>query len=403
MSQKGRRRVVFWLAFGLAAASFAAWGGDKYIRRELVITAPPSPAPRWELGAGHAIVTAPDRFLVAEVAAFENEFFAYLVFDYLRTRPLLKFVEVMLTADVTDHDLRYAILLHLPNDLIEAMPLLARVRVAGYIGDYEWRYLSHGALNTRRLQTSVFLTAYNFPGRPKLPSLTRQELAVYMGHFVRFKSLTDPRVRRGLDPEPVPLTSQQAGELANDIIDVCEFYALPIDFFLGIGAMENNYMDVKGDLGHSVWKKRAEKGDVILRRRRGRVLVLNESSGVWQITRETLRYAHRRYLQDCRDYALLPEYLRPPKELDLDKVDPRVLTTYAGLLFRDLLDRFDGDIATAVGAYNGGPGNPNPAYEEGVRLVALYARQVLEQAAGLRGRRVTEMSFLRPSRQPLTP
>jgi hypothetical protein len=125
--------------------------------------------------------------------------------------------------------------------------------------------------------------------------------------------------------------------------------------------------------------------------------VLNESSGVWQITRETLRFVHRLYLLDRRDYSELAEHLRPPKELDVMGLDHRVLTTYAGLLFRDLLDHFKGDMAKAVGAYNGGPGNPNARYEAGVRMVAEYARRIMEQAAVLRGQRVAGLVLLRPA------
>jgi hypothetical protein len=183
--------------------------------------------------------------------------------------------------------------------------------------------------------------------------------------------------------------------MAADIVAVAEFYSLPLEFFLGIGAIENNYMNVRGDLGHAVWKRRPERGDVVLKRRRGRVLVLNESSGVWQITRETLRYAHRLYLKDTRDYSLLPRHLQPPQELNLDELDPAVLTTYAGLFFRDLLDRFEGDLASAVGAYNGGPAKPNPHYEAGVRTVAEHARRVMEHAATLNGHSAAGMQFWR--------
>jgi hypothetical protein len=153
-------------------------------------------------------------------------------------------------------------------------------------------------------------------------------------------------------------------------------------------------MNVKGDLRHAIWKKRAGRGDLVLKRRSGRVLVLNPASGVWQITRETLRYVHSLYLKDRRDYSTLPAHLRPPQELDLEELAPEVLTTYAGLLFRQLLDRFDGDVAEAVGAYNGGPGNPNPRYEEGVRTVAQHARRVMQHAAVLNGRPAAGMRFL---------
>ncbi len=72
-----------------------------------------------------------------------------------------------------------------------------------------------------------------------------------------------------------------------------------------------------------------------------------------------------------------------------------MLTTYAGLLLRSLLDRFNGDVVLAVGAYNGGPGRPNLRYHEGVRTVAEQARQILEQAAVLNGEAVMALRWQR--------
>ena len=69
-------------------------------------------------------------------------------------------------------------------------------------------------------------------------------------------------------------------------------------------------------------------------------------------------------------------------------------TAYAGLLLRDLLDRFNGDVALAVGAYNGGPGKPNARYEEGVRRVAGYARGVMERVAALNGETVLQRAWV---------
>ena len=105
--------------------------------------------------------------------------------------------------------------------------------------------------------------------------------------------------------------------------------------------------------------------------------------GVWQITRESLRYATQLYLRDQRDYEKLPARRRPPAHLDLNNVDTDTLTTYSALLLRNLVDRFHGDIALAAGAYNGGPGNPNARYAEGVQLVANYARRIIERASEL--------------------
>ena len=163
--------------------------------------------------------------------------------------------------------------------------------------------------------------------------------------------------------------------------------------------MENNYLNAPGDSRNTVWKRRALPGDRVVKHQRGGVLVSNSSIGVWQITRETLRYAHRLFLKDQRDYSLLPMRLRPSKDLDLNHIDPEILTTYAGLLFRDLIDRFDGDVVKAAAAYNGGPGNPNMRYADGVGLVAGYARRMLEGVATLHGQSISETTFIGPAPQ----
>jgi hypothetical protein len=344
------------------------------------------------------IVTLPERFLVAEIGVYDDELYAYMMFQYFRSARLLQNTEVLLTYRRVAGGLVYPIEVRLENDLIASIPVLARAHTRGLLKQYEWRYVNEETLLKFRYQTQVFATAYNLTTLQRIEDMSRAELVAHLRRFLRFKSAVDPRIRGRIEPIPRPLTGRQARRLAADIVTVADFYSLPLEFFLGIGAMENNYMNVKGDLQHSVWKKRAERGDIVLKRRSGRVLVLNPAVGVWQITRETLRYVHKLYLRDRRDYSTLPEHLRPPKKLNLDEPDPEVLTTYAGLLFRQLLDRFHGDVATAVGAYNGGPRNPNPRYEEGVRMVAEYARQVLQQATVLRGHPAAGMSFLRPGK-----
>jgi hypothetical protein len=91
----------------------------------------------------------------------------------------------------------------------------------------------------------------------------------------------------------------------------------------------------------------------------------------------------------------LPEHLRPPEKLDVREVEPAVLTTYAGLFLRHLLDWFDGDATLAVAAYNGGPGNPNLVYGEGVQNAAGHARRILEQVAALNGESAIHTQWLR--------
>jgi hypothetical protein len=384
-----------WILLVTGVLLAAGWSLYRLWPRTLTVQ-PVTLTPVWEFTGNRAIVTLPNRFLVATAARYQDEFLAFLIFSYLKGSPALKDSEVLLTYTRSAGGISYPIQLHLPNDLLPATALLYEAQAQGLIETDDWRYVTPAALEHLRYQTKLFLTAYSLPARRKLEDLSRAQLVAYIRRFVRFKSLTDPRIRRGIPPLPHPLTSREALQLAEDIVAVADFYALPLDFFLGIGAMENNYMNVEGDLEHAVWKRRAAKGDVVLKRRHGRVLVVDSALGVWQITRQTLRYAHKLYLKDRRDYSRLPARLRPPKELDINNVNPEVLTTYAGLLFRDLLDRCKGDVSTAVGAYNGGFRRPNARYAEGVELVAGYARRMMEHAAVLNGP-AAGMRFLAPA------
>jgi len=388
-----RSLIVLLLVLAVGTA-----GGAYYLRPRTLVLSPKTLTPVCCFHDGQVSVTVPGAALVATVAVFDDELYAYFNYDYLRSRRASKPAEVLLTYAGAGDKSRFPIVLHPGDDLMKALPFLAGLVRDGYIPGYEWRFTSLEELKTYRQQTAVFVAAYNLPVRRSLEGLTPAQKQELVRRFVIFKSRTDPRIRKGILPVPPLITGAQAQQLAADIITVADFFWLPLDFFLGIGAMENNYMDVPGDLNHAVWKRRAQPGDIILERRSGRVLVRNSAAGVWQITRETLRYAHKLYLEGKWDYSLLPERLRPPEELKFDQITAGQLTTYAGLLFRDLLDRFGGNVAKAVGAYNGGPGNPNMRYEQGVRLVANYARRTLEQAARLNGEAVTEMSFLAPSR-----
>jgi len=210
-------------------------------------------------------------------------------------------------------------------------------------------------------------------------------LQLYVQEFIEYKATVDPRTWRkdgGGVPRPTPEAAQ---ELAENIVEVAEFYELPVDLLLGIGAMENNYLDVPGDLNNAIWKKTVETDDIVLRRRGHKAWVLNSAIGTWQITRQSLRYAHELFLCDTRDYSRIPIEFRPTQTLDMNFLSSHVLTTYAALLLRDLLDYFNGDTVLASGAYNGTKAHPNLQYAIGVDTVARYAGRVIGNAAKLEG------------------
>lgn len=387
-------------ALALIVAGAAGAAGLRFVR------APPpqlgfhpsTPVPVAEpLGDGTAVFSLDNR-LVALAGQFDDELFAYLVLEFVRGTASSRGIETLLTYSRGPDGLTYRLYLHGSENLLTAHDQFAPLLDAGAIAGFGLRWVHPGVLESYRQQTKWLEEAYDWTAGKTLSQVPRDRLRDYVRRWVRFKSATDPRIRRRMDGAPAPLTGEEAHSLSSDILMIAEFYDLPLEFFLGIGAMENNFMDVRGDLEHAVWKRRAEKGDVVLKRSKRGVLVENQAHGVWQITQETLRYVHKLFLADTRDYSVLPEHLIPPRELDVRNVPNLALTTYAGLLFRDLLDHFDGDVSLAVGAYNGGRRKPNEKYEARVRVAAEYARRVLERAAILNGEPAAETTFLRPGR-----
>src|SRR6266436_261404 len=389
MSARGflRRLVRNVLCLTAALLAFAACAYTDYRLWPLDLQAPRYPvlpAPKIQ---GHRLVLpfAPG-IAAAKVATFHDQLEAFLHFEYLRGREARDGSDtsrILLTAIDTATGPSYEVFIVCDNDLLTAVPRLTQLEGRNLIAHYDLNTWTQKDFSYYQQQSHTFDVAYGVPTEQKLESLSSFQLLPALARFLVFKSQTDNRVMERADSAPRPLTREQATQLAADILDVAQFYSLPLDYFLGVGAMENDYMDVNGDLTHAVWKKRAQRDDIILRRGRKRVMVSDYAMGTWQITRETLRAAHQLYLKDKRDYAKLPARLRPPRVLDLNSVDDAVLTTYAGLLLRGLLDHFGGDVDKAIGAYNGGVKTPNPAYASGVKTVAEYARRVLEHATAL--------------------
>jgi hypothetical protein len=363
----------------LTILALASWTADRFWPRQLRASAEHrhlSP----KIHGRNIVLPFSNEIACAEIASFDDQLEAFLRYEYLRGRDPDDASKIFLTAGRTGKRANYKIYMLVENDQLTAVPRLSRMESHGLITHYELAAWTRQDLVFAQQQSRMFENAYNVPTEQTLETLPSFQLLPALADFLVFKSQTDWRVVGQSTRAPQPLTHHQALRLASDILDVAHFYNLPLDYFLGVGAMENNYMDVNGDLAHTVWKKRAERGDIVLQHDRKRVLVSDYSIGTWQISRETLRAAHQLYLKDKRNYDELPPRLRPSRDLDVNSVNSEVLTTYAGLVLRDLLDRFDGDVDRAIGAYNGGIRNPNPAYAAGVKNVALYARKVLEHA-----------------------
>jgi hypothetical protein len=367
--------LLFWLGFGLCAlVVLTGW----YLWPQRIDVDPYRCLPRPEFVHGRLTLPYTDRYPMAEILSSENELRAALYFQFLRARTSPDGIRIWFAVARTPRGPLYQIILVGQGDLLTDIPRLGGLESRRLIPRSEYTLWSWPEYSRTEEQSQVFEAAYNRIPAGKLEALEPEKLESRLASFLLFKSETDIRVLQDMEPMPKPLTWAQAKETAADIITVARFYDLPLEYFVAVGAVENDYMDVNGDLTHTVWKKRAQSGDIILLHRRKRVLVSDFSVGAWQITRETLRAAHRLYLADRRDYSVLPERLRPPLELDLNAVGGPVLTTYAGLLLRELLDYFRGDVQKAVGAYNGGIKTPNPDYAAAVARVAEYASRMIE-------------------------
>ena len=367
------------VAIFLSALALSSWIAYRVCPRRIPVSFERRmPGPK--MRNGRIVLPFSNGVACAEIASFDDQLEAFLRFEYLRGRDPADAPKILLTASQDGTRVSYKIFILVENDQLAALPRLDQMKSHGLVTHYELVAWTRQDLALAAEQSRMLEEAYNVPTRQRLETLPSFQLLPALADFLVFKSQTDWRVVGQSTSAPQPLTHHQALRLASDILDVAHFYNLPLDYFLGVGAMENNYMNVNGDLTHAVWKKRAERGDIILERGRKRVLVSDYSIGTWQISRETLRAAHQLYLKDKRHYEQLPPRLRPPRQLDVNSISSEVLTTYAGIVLRDLLDRFGGDVDQAIGAYNGGVRKPNPAYAASVKNAALYARRVLEHA-----------------------
>lgn len=383
------RRIWSVFASLLAIACFAA-GTWTLLRLwpDSIRRSPYPTFPRIAIRDGQIRVQQYPDGMAAEIATYPDRLSAYLDFDYLRS--LVDSVDarnyrVFLTGPTDSSAPKFVIVISVPNDTLRAIPYLFSLVAKGYISGFRLRRWPESASRQAMSQTAFFDLLYSLPTQHKLETASLGQLEDITTRFLLFKSRTDPRVQGHIEPVPTVLSAQDAKQLASDILTIAKFYGLPLDVFLAIGAMENNFMDAPGDLDHIVWKRHPQRGDIVLKRRPGAVLVANSSTGVWQITRETLRLAHHLFLQDKRDYSALPPRLRPPEALELNAVTPGALTTYAGLLLRNLLDQYKGNVELAVAAYNGGTRFPNARYAERVLEIAAYVRRILEHAVASQG------------------
>src|SRR3989449_394707 len=278
-----RKLVRNFLCLTAALLTFTACAYTDYRLWPLDLDAPRYPAlPAPKFQGDRLVLPFASSRASAEVATFHDQLEAFLHFEYLRGREARDGGDtsrILLTAVDAATGPSYEIFVVCDNDLLTAMPYLAQLEGRNLISSYDLNTWSEKDFAYYQQQSHMFDVAYGVPALQKLESLNSFQLLSALARFLVFKSQTDNRVLYGSESAPHPLTREQASQLAADILDVAQFYSLPLDYFLGVGAMENDYMDVNGDLEHAVWKKRAQRDDIVLRRNRKRVMVSDYAMG----------------------------------------------------------------------------------------------------------------------------
>ena len=126
MNKRAVRTSSLLLAALLLAGS-GAWFAHRFWPRRVVFT--PEPVlPVCEIGEDGTAVRVPSRYFVAEIGRFEDELFAYLMFDYLRSATALKGTEVLLTYSREGSSIVYPLLLVMPDDLLVGIPMLVKLK-----------------------------------------------------------------------------------------------------------------------------------------------------------------------------------------------------------------------------------------------------------------------------------
>ena len=204
-------RLIIAVLLTLTATGYSAY---RLWPRNLLIRPIPL-TPVLDTSGARAVVTMPGRFLIAEIARYDDELFAYLMSTYLRARPVFRRTEVLLTYRKLPTGISYQIQVHVENDLLSATFLIGEARKNGLVQEISLRHVPLQTLQRLRYENGVFHAAYSLPARRRLEHLLKADLNAYVRRFVRFKALTDPRTRRKLEPIPA-LTSVEAKQLAAD-------------------------------------------------------------------------------------------------------------------------------------------------------------------------------------------
>ena len=279
-------------------------------------------------------VTFPGRHVVISSRTFDDEFAAYAHASELRGR-----LRDAATPFVAVDRLRSqaAVKLELPNDLMTAIPMIARLRQYDLPPESDWFIARTSDLDEWKQTSALCEQLYG-----RVP-------------------------RRG------PYQPRRRSNVVADILAVAEGFGVPLYLFSPrLGPDDLPALP-------AVWKRAPEAQDVVLLRRPPRYLTANRDSVRWQEVQRALLRAHDLLASYRTQLDRLPAHLRPSGDLQ-DEVQPTALFTYAAVLVSDLAQKAAPNDKEALAAYMEGPRDETVRHDVGIRRAALYARQALAHA-----------------------
>ena len=136
----------------------------------------------------HCVVYISGRNLVGNLADFNDGFFAFLMFDYYRSRRALAQKQVMLTSEEQGQTTVYRISVRLPDDFLAGMKSSRNFSADHLTAKPEYAWIPQDELKRNFHQTMLFLESYGGPTQENFKRLHEDELRRYVRTFIRFKS-----------------------------------------------------------------------------------------------------------------------------------------------------------------------------------------------------------------------
>jgi hypothetical protein len=158
---------------------------------------------------------------------------------YKSSTPLLD-DELLLRYAAKKDTVEYQVLLVLTDDFVASVNRVTQLHSARNVEEFDWSLLPQRSLTGLRNQTTLFNSAYSLPVRRKMEDLSKQNCVYcYAGLFV--SHLRPARGSESALSQFHRSLHQATPSVLLATLSLWRSYDLPLEYLIGIGAMENNY------------------------------------------------------------------------------------------------------------------------------------------------------------------